>query len=356
MNDIKFRKGVGLDLGTNAIVKARLSVEDDVVTSWIRDAFLILEPTNKIIKNTMKRGLTKAGIKFLEKEDKFIILGDDALNQSVERGMTTRRPMAKGVMSPREADALPMFKVLVSNILGKPLVENELCVYSIPSSPIDEPFDSEFHSSMINAILSDLGFKGLPMNEAQAIIYSELDDQDYTGMAISCGAGMINLAICNAGDPVCVFATSKSGDYIDERTAVALGYDPADGNKNTITPSTVQLTKETCELDLDNIDSTDRIQMGLKTYYEALINYTVDNIVYQIKKLDTPPRFKEPIVVIVSGGTSKPKGFVNMFKQSFLSKEKDLPFNVKEVRPAKEPLDSVARGCLIAAQLEYPEE
>jgi len=142
MSENNFCKGVGLDLGTNAIVKARLTTEDEVVTSWIRDAFLILEPTNKIIKNTMKKGLSKAGVKFLEKDDKFIILGDDALNQSVERGMTTRRPMSKGVMSPKEADALPMFKVLVSNILGKPLTEKELCVYSIPSSPIDEPFDS----------------------------------------------------------------------------------------------------------------------------------------------------------------------------------------------------------------------
>lgn len=356
MSEQKFIKGVGLDLGTNAIVRARFTEDHEVVTSWIRDAFLTLSPSNKIVKGTMKRGLDKAGINYLEKEDKFVILGDDALNQAVERGMTTQRPMHKGVVSPKEVEALPMFKALIANVLGKPVHDGEICVYSIPSSPIDEPFDNEFHSNMINSILADLGYKGISMNEAQAIVYSELEDCDYTGLAISCGAGMINICISNSADPVAVFATSKSGDYVDERTAVALGYDPKDGSKNNITPSTVQLTKETCGLDLEKPDPNDRIQQAIVTYYKALINYTVDNIVYQINKLEHPPRFSDPIVVVVSGGSSKPKSFVKMFEKALREKEKELPFQVKEVRHAKEPLDAVARGCLLSASLEYPDE
>ena len=154
MNEIKYKKGVGLDLGTNAIVRARLVETDEVVTTWIRDAFLNLKPTNKIVQNTMRKGLEKAGISFLEKDDCFIIIGDDALNAAVERGLTTQRPMSKGVVSPREAQALPIFKVLIKKVLGTPVEENEVCVYSVPASPVDAPFDSDFHSSMINAILN----------------------------------------------------------------------------------------------------------------------------------------------------------------------------------------------------------
>jgi len=264
--------------------------------------------------------------------------------------------MRKGVVSPKEVHALPMFKVLIQNVLGDPVEKGEICVYSVPASPVDEPFDKEFHSNMINSILKSLGYSGVPMNEAQAIVYSELEDNDYTGIAISCGAGMINICICNSGDPLATFSVSKSGDYVDERTAVALGYDPADGSKNMITPSTVQLTKETCDLDLNNPDPEDRVQQGIVTYYESLMNYAVDNIIYQINKLETPPRFQQPIVVIVSGGTSKPKGFVELFSERLLEKSKDLPFEIQEVRHAKEPLDAVARGCLLAAMLEYPEE
>lgn len=357
MDNEKFCKGVGLDLGTNAIVRARLEKEShEAFTTWVRDAFLTLTPSNKIVRNTMKKGLEKAGVKFLENEKSFIIIGDDALTQAVERGLTTQRPMSKGVVSPREADALPIFKVLIQSVLDKPVQMGEVCVYSVPASPIDEPFDSEFHSNMINEILSSLGYKGMAMNEAQAIVYSELEDEDYTGMALSFGAGMVNVCISNAADPVAVFATSKSGDYVDERSAVALGYDPTKGAHNSITPSTIQLTKETCGLDLSNPDPDDRAQKAIVTYYKALLNYTVDNIIYQLNKLESPPRFGEPIVVIVSGGTSKPIGFVELFTEVLKAKEDELPFKVKEVRHAKEPLDSVARGCLLASQLEYAEE
>ena len=358
MNEIKYKKGVGLDLGTNAIVRARLVETDEVVTTWIRDAFLNLKPTNKIVQNTMRKGLEKAGISFLEKDDCFIIIGDDALNAAVERGLTTQRPMSKGVVSPREAQALPIFKVLIKKVLGTPVEENEVCVYSVPASPVDAPFDSDFHSSMINAILKDLGYKGVVMNEAQAIVYSELDDQDYTGIALSFGAGMVNVCISNGGEPVAVFATSKSGDYVDEKSAIALGYDSTPGVYNEVTPSTVQLTKETCHLDLTSPDPEDKSQQAICTYYQSLMNYTIDNIVYQLKKLNPPPKFTQPIVMVVSGGTSKPKGFVELFKKCVDKKlkEGELPFDIKEVRHAKEPLDSVARGCLLASQLEYPDE
>jgi activator of 2-hydroxyglutaryl-CoA dehydratase len=70
-------------------------------------------------------------------------------------------------------------------------------------------------------------------------------------------------------------------------------------------------------------------------------------------KLDAPVKFSEPIVIIVSGGTSKPKNFVKLFEQCLEEKKHELTFEVKEVRHAKEPLDAVARGCLLASQLEY---
>jgi len=51
----------------------------------------------------------------------------------------------------------------------------------------------------------------------------------------------------------------------------------------------------------------------------------------------------------VAGGTSKAKGFVDMFAAKL--KENDFPLPVKEVRHAADPLHAVARGCLIAAQV-----
>lgn len=339
---------IGLDLGTNAIVKAVMLDSGEVQTSWVRDAFLELEPANKIVKSTMRKGFDAAGVTYLEMDDKFIIFGDDSLKKSCELGRITQRPMQKGVISPREAKALPMFKTLISSLLGKSPFPDYPVTFSIPASPVDEPFDSEYHCNVIRNILEDLGYKGTPLNEALSIIFSEAEKDDYSAVACSFGSGMCNICIANAGSPVSTFATSKGGDYIDLKTAISQGYMPGEDNRNFVTPSTVQLVKETCGLDLKKPSRDDKIELGLQTYYISLINYTVESIIYQINKLENPPRFLEPVPVIVSGGTSKPKGFVDLFEESIRSKESKLPFKIKEVRHATEPLDAVAIGCLLS--------
>jgi len=53
--------------------------------------------------------------------------------------------------------------------------------------------------------------------------------------------------------------------------------------------------------------------------------------------------------VVVAGGTSKAKGFVDLFAKKL--EENGFPLPVKEVRHAADPLHAVARGCLIAAQV-----
>jgi len=353
MNDVKFKPGRGLDLGTNAICLSALDTEDHVHNSWIRDAFLSLKPSNKIIYNTMLKSFSRSDYQYLEKEGEIILIGDDALTCAAERGMTTERPMSRGVISPKSTKNLPVFKVLISSLLGKPLVKDEIIYYSIPAAPVDEKFDSTYHSSVIERILADLGYKGISLNEAEAIVYSELGEDNYTGLVLSCGAGMINLCIANAAQPIARFATSKSGDYIDKATALALGYDETAGGANEITPSIVQLTKETCELDLLNPDPEDRIQVALVSYYKSLINYTIDNIIYQINKLESTPRFQHPVTFLVSGGTSKVKNFIKVFEEALDRKKSELPFEIEKVKHASNPLYAVSNGCMFSAQLEY---
>jgi len=48
----------------------------------------------------------------------------------------------------------------------------------------------------------------------------------------------------------------------------------------------------------------------------------------------------------VSGGTSKPKNFVELFRKVF-NEGKEFPYDVSEIRQAENPLLSVSKGCLI---------
>lgn len=60
----------------------------------------------------------------------------------------------------------------------------------------------------------------------------------------------------------------------------------------------------------------------------------------------TPPKAQFPVVL--AGGSTLPEGFIKMFERKL--REANLPINISNIKLAKDPLYSVARGCLIAAR------
>ena len=87
-----------------------------------------------------------------------------------------------------------------------------------------------------------------------------------------------------------------------------------------------------------------RMLEALFYYHKALIEYTIKKIIKEFdEKVDI--ELDDPIPIVVSGGTSLPEGFVTLFKQVIMKNE--LPFEVSEIRRAKNPLSAVANGLLI---------
>ena len=59
-------------------------------------------------------------------------------------------------------------------------------------------------------------------------------------------------------------------------------------------------------------------------------------------------RTDAPIDVVIAGGTSSPPGFATIFKEAL--EQADLPIKIGEIIKPSDPLYSVARGCLLAAE------
>lgn len=342
----KFKPGRGLDVGTGFLVMTRMTEDGQVVTKSVRDCFLEVKPANKLVLATMKKGLVKSGINFFEDGDTLILLGQDSLQQSIERQVVLQRPMAKGVISPTEARALPMFKALLKELLGDPLVPNEKILFTVPAAPIDGAFDVVYHTAVIEAILKDLGYAGKPINEAHAIAFSELEDSDYTGVTISMGSGMCNIGVINVAELLVKFSISKGGDYIDQGTALSLGFD-SNASFNHITPNLVTYIKE-AGVDIINPDNSDKIQLGIAAHYRHLIQYLVESLVLEMSRNKSMPRFLSPVNIVIAGGTSLAKGVVELFSQELGAVKSRLPFTLGTIRHSKEALEAVAQGCLIA--------
>ena len=329
----KTAKGVGLDIGTMNLVSARRDASG-VVTKRIRDAFLDLPPNSK-------KMLKLSGVSYVEREDEILILGDAALETANIFGKEARRPLSSGLVSSSEIDSLEVLGLLVKNVLGEPEVEDECCYFSVPAAPIDNPGqDVIYHQGVFERIVGECGFEPIASNEAMAIVYAETASDGFSGIGISFGSGMTNVALAFNTIEGLTFSVARGGDWIDAGAARSVGS----------TQARICAIKEK-GVDLNN--PSNREEEAISFYYKSLITYVIDNLSKQFRMIESQFSLPKPIPMVVSGGTSLAGGFMEFFQGVFEKKRKKFPIEISEIRHAKDPLSAVAHGMLIQAMQEY---
>lgn len=331
--------GIGLDVGTSFLIKATEEGEGVKYTEF-RDAFFRMKPATPIAAKMMEKGLANLAY-FKDQDGSYVVVGEDAIAKAIERHKSALRPLFRGVISPREPDARRVLKFILSQLVGKPETPGETLVYSCPAEPVDqsdEDFNTGYHEDCLRKDLGELGWDASALNEAEAICYSELEADDYTGICLSFGAGMVNACVMSSGEPVVKFSTTKSGDWIDRMAAQSSGQPD----------SVVQVEKENGVFIVGQ-ESDNPILSAVSAYYVRLIDYTIQHLASRLSGSNDLPKFTGAIPVVVSGGTSRAKGFVEAFEARI--KQSNFPLEIREVRHAKDPLRAVARGCLLAGSL-----
>lgn len=329
----------GLDVGTSYIVLSEDS-SNGILYKDFRDAFYIIKPTTPVATKMIEKGL--AGKVFVKDSDgSFLILGKDAIEKAIERNDNAKRPMSKGVVSAKEKDAKRVLAFILKEVTGQASEKNEKIVFCVPAQPVDqedEDFDVGYHEDVVKAILSECGYDARAINEAEALCYAELSDEDYTGIAISCGAGMTNVCVMLNGEPTVVFSTTKSGDWVDRMSAIATG------EKDSV----VQAEKEGGGFIIGE-HNENPVLSAVSSYYERLIDYTTKQLTAALSDHKSLPKFKNPLTIVIAGGTSQANGYVENFTKKLT--ENNFPLLIKIVRHASDPLHSVSKGCLIAAKV-----
>lgn len=340
--EVPCEPGMGLDVGTSFLQVARQRTDGMVEFVAERDAFYAITPSTKQAGKFLEKQLAKQGAFVLKSGGTFYVVGKKAIETAVVRNSSVDRPLQRGVLTADNEESMGMLAILVEALAGRARVPDELCVYSYPANPVDADFDVVYHHNRISEILGGLGYKAIPLLESEALAYSELlENDDLTGVTISCGAGMHNLSVFHIGENLLSFSIAQGGDYIDKKVAQQM----------RIPETAAQAEKESEDLDLTN--PKDRIHKLIRDYYINLIDYVFDTLEAKFKKVDSFPNFVESVPVVISGGTSLPKGYLALADEAI--RRRSFPFDIKEVRHAGNPLTSVANGCLLYAQ-SYDEE
>lgn len=324
--------GRGLDVGTvNICAAAQRKVSGETVYNIQRNAFL------DVRDDAFARKLLKYGIDYLVRGERGYVIGDPAFEFATIFEKSVRRPMKEGMMSSDEPDALLIVKHLVEEILGRSKQEGEICVFSVPGDPIDDARNFIYHRSALETVLSTLGYTPRPMLESHLIVLGELQEQEYTGIGVSCGGGMVNVCVAYKSVPTLAFSTLRGGDWIDGSAAAAIGM-PA------------PLVCAIKEGGMDLMHPKGRVQEAIVIYYRHFIQYTLEMMKQRMEGAQSMPTFANPVDMVFAGGTAMIRGFIELFREEFARVE--FPIEVAQVRLAGNPLNAVAAGCLQAALAE----
>ncbi len=329
---------IGFDFGTYNLVSSKRNTDGDIAFKREINAFLDLPLENRFVFNMMKQ----AGVPLIEREKVAYALGESAVNMAYTLpSLELKRPMKDGCVNPKEKDAFQIMSIMAHSLIDPIKKDGEKLYYCVPANAINQETDADYHTKVLEAIFkgyeSDEGWKveAKPINEALALVYAELAKSAFTGVGISCGAGMVNVCYAMYGNPIFQFAIVNSGDWIDKQAAKATGESPT------------FINKEKTKVDLRN-QPANLVERAIITQYRLMIEKTVNGIKQGLSSSSKAVKSDVPVDFIVAGGTASAKGFDELFAETLKQAELTIPVG-KVIRPS-DPLYSVARGCLIAAE------
>jgi len=324
---------IGLDIGTMNLV-----MNNGKKVKSMRNVFLPIDE-NQV------QGSVLDNVAYTEIEDQIVILGQDAFDFCNIFGKEAMRPMKDGLISNEQIDGLEVLGTMIKALINSKS-KDITCCFCIPGAPIDQDRNVIYHERVLTRLIKSIGCKPVAINEALAVIFSECEDTTFSGLAFSFGSGMSNVCAAYKGMETASFSVARGGDWIDSNVASAV---------NSVQSQVTKIKESGIDLNDWTIKSKNRkekrIKEALKHYYEELIEYAVENIVLELEKKLDDMNFPDEMPIVLSGGTSLPEGFIDLFGEVLETYKDRLPFDISEIRYAEDQLNAVANGCYIRSQL-----
>jgi len=320
---------LGVDIGSYRIGVSCSA--PDGITHHSRLNFFFSIPYSKLTREV----LDKKGIDYFVDDDSLVVIGDAADRFSMVMNAQVRRPMRAGLLNPSETKGQRVLQKIVEGLVSPAERPGDLVCINVPSVPEGMEPQLAYHEAILKSIFLPMGFRVKTLNEALAVIFSELEETGFSGISITLGGGLCNGCLAYLSLPIFTFNTSKAGDFIDESAAAVTG----------MLPSEVRVVKEN-ELDLSR-PSRNHVEKALHIYYEQAVASILEELKNSMNRCSRLPRIHQPLPLVLAGGSTLPKGFLEKFLRLFA--EYTFPIPLSGVRLAADPLAATANGALKSA-------
>jgi hypothetical protein len=329
----------GVDIGTSRIVCARPNGSEYVTKSAL-NAYIQVRDTP-----AARQALAARRIAYVATPGILEIDGGASVQFAQVYNADLQRTMRLGCLNNQDRSALSVLTRLTAGLVEQAQYSDSVLGFSVPSAPAGTRQGQAIpvlmhHRGLLKRMFEELGYKPIAIQEGEAVIYSELAHTGYTGIGISFGAGLVNVALNYLALPVMAFSLERGGDFIDASSAEVTGEKAV----------RMRLMKETSfALTGENRDPATR---AMHFFYLDLIEFVVDGLIDVLSNSENLAVIENPIPIVIAGGTSMPHGFVNLFERAI--RAKGLPLEISEVKAARDPLNAVAIGCLEYVRANHP--
>lgn len=329
-----------LDCGTANILSS-WEENGKVIVKQERNAFIVLE--NESFYETL---LQNNNANYIKRGEQLYVIGEQALHMAPLAKVKARRPMSRGMLNKDEPEAMAMLKIISTAMIGKPSYPNEMLAITCPANPTDdESLDNSFHSSMIQSFFTDMGYDVKVINEAVSLAYYMRPTMQtaegtipVSGISMSFGGGMTNVAVLLKGIPFLQFSLAQGGDTINRMAAQVAN----------ISEEKMCIFKEK-NLNLSEEMPSDRKMAALSVYYGKLLDNVAKMLKERLSKNENE-KIEDPCDIVIGGGTAQAKGFLDKFKK--ILNKVDIGVPIKDIKLADDPIKAIVHGTLVVATLE----
>ena len=331
---------IALDVGTHRLKVLRCE-GDRLVARACRTIYASLPDSA-----ARRQMLERIGINTSRCGNDLVVLGDSAANLAKVLQVPCLPLLSSGRVPDDDPAARQMLGAMIDQLLGEARETGEYCCLVVPQASREEKGNAEFFSRLARL----QGYRPLTVSAGMAVVLAETVHTGFTGIGVSLGSTGCEISLAHRGVELSRASVSRGTRWIDERLANCHGlalWDPR-GQKHLDVEQAAR-TREMAGHPLSN--PTDEFEEEIAKCYRELMGEVARALAEMLGNCETAATLPQPLAVVVSGGPARATGMGPLLERTL--RAADLPVRLGEVRVAADSDFTIARGCLINAELEH---
>lgn len=282
-------------------------------------------------------------------DETLVVMGDNATEFSRLFQTPCRQLLPDGKIPEGDPSARQITASLIESLLPKPPRPGELCCLSFPGVPDAHHREGHLDYEFFTRLIRLQGYEPMVISSGLAVSLAELVGCSFTGIGMNLGASRAEVSLTHLGNEVAHCSIPIGGNWIDEQFAVRNSEYAWDARGIRYPDvSGVAVWKESLT---DSItDANGGREKLLAEICREYISRVLNETAKEFAGVSAVRNIPRPASISLCGGIVQVPGFVDIFREEL--RNTPFPIEVNQLLPGNEPEFTVARGCLIYAELE----